>query len=112
MLRALGETGSGPDDSYSIRLPIASCFLARGPSGRAALLIPITSDASAPGRVFEGVTLDFRPRVRFEVPDRTWEAPAAALECIDETLLHTFCVLSADIAAKLIAPEGTPTPRE
>lgn len=112
MLRALGAATAGAGDSYSIRLPLASCFAARGPSGSAALLIPIAGDVDAPGRAFEGVTLDFKSRVRFELPERGWEAAAAVVECVDEELLRTFCVLCSDMAARLARPSGTATTRE
>jgi hypothetical protein len=67
---------------------------------------------STPGRIFEGVTLDFRRLVRFDLPSKAWQAPAAVLECLEEHLLQTFCVLSTDLAERLTFPGRNPTAKE
>jgi hypothetical protein len=111
LLRAFSHVPTGTTETYSIRLPIKESFAARSPSGKAALLMPISGDPTAPGRSFEGIALDFKPRVRFEIADRTWEGPVAVLECVDESLLQTFCVLCEDMATRIGVVEGLPTPR-
>jgi Putative PD-(D/E)XK family member, (DUF4420) len=98
---ALDGSARALDESYSICIQVSGCFVGWAPSGCPALLIPLASDARAPGRMFEGLIVDFPPRLRFDFRGQTWEAPAAVLECIDPSLTHTFCALAADLAARL-----------
>jgi hypothetical protein len=58
------------------------------------------------------VTLDFQRLVRFDLPSKAWQAPAAVLECLEEHLLQTFCVLSTDLAERLAFPGRNPTAKE
>jgi hypothetical protein len=65
-----------------------------------------------PGRVFDGLSLEFKEGVRFETPDCSWEEAAAVLECRDEGRLRAFCGLCLDLARRLGTSQPRPTARD
>lgn len=90
-------------DDYRIAIPVGPTFLARGRSGAAALLVPLTKIGGAVGRFGGGFALTSVPRVAFQHAGRRWEQPAAVLECTDQNLVDAFLVLVTDIGRRLIA---------
>jgi hypothetical protein len=78
-------------------------FVARTPSGNAALLIPLAEPARAAGRRAAGLALAPHAELEFEHQGKQWRQAAALLECTDARLLDVFAVLAADVSNRLPA---------
>lgn len=93
------QVANGSD--YSLIREDSGAFAAWSQSGRPALVLQIASlGESATGRRAAGCELVGHRSIRFEQAGRTWTSAAAALVCTDESLLETFAVLGADVAAR------------
>jgi hypothetical protein len=76
------------------------------------MLIPLSQSGVSTGRRGGGFSLAALERVRFDHEERTWEQPAAAIECTESDLLGPFLVLVADVAERLSLGEKAVTWRE
>lgn len=108
-LRAPERVGAMSVGSFRLLTPVCGSFLARGPDASAALLVPLRGGALAPGRVSGSLALRYHPSVLFELDAERWEAPCASVECSDDALLPTFCVLALDLAERLTAGGTRPS---
>jgi hypothetical protein len=110
----IGALQQSPADADRFRIcsRLKTCFFARSPSGRAALLIPCSSSGSRLGRATGSVLLTFKSRVVFDVDGDVWSAPSVVLECLEEGLLHTFVALGVDLAGRLEQRDTPPRPEE
>lgn len=106
------QQSAGDADRFNICARLKSCFFARSPSGRPALLIPCSSSGSRLGRATGSVLLTFKSRVTFDIDGEVWSAPSVVLECLEEGLLHTFVALGLDLSGKLEQGETLPRPEE
>jgi hypothetical protein len=110
--KAALEARPGPDpvgqDDYTIVESLGAAFLAKGRSGSAAMLIPLSLPPSLIARRGGGFVLTPASRVTFNHDGRRWEQAAAVLECTAPSLLDIFLVLAEDISGRLAA-QSAPT---
>lgn len=103
-LAQLGVFGhDSGEEHFKIGLELGAGFLARSPSGRAALLVPLARPATAVGFTTAGAELYASNNVNFDVEGRSWMSPAAIFECRRPELLEAFIVVVVDVARRLEA---------
>lgn len=105
LLAAAQAPAAGEPADYGIAAAVGGAYLARARSGAPALLVPLSSTPPSVGRRGGGFQLVPANKVAFVFEGRTWEQPAAALECTDAQFSDAFVVLAADIAHRL--PESS-----
>jgi hypothetical protein len=94
---------------YKIAISLGSSYLARGQSGAPTLLIPLDEVPTAVGRRGGGFLLIPMGLIAFEYQNRTWQQPAATLECTEPRITDAFLVLVADIARRIESLPGQVT---
>jgi hypothetical protein len=95
------RVGGPPRSDFVILGEVAGCFVASSPEDTPALIIPLTDGTNARGRVLGSVRLRYEESLRFHVEDRSWDQPAAVIDCLDATLLRTFSAVIRDVLAQL-----------
>ena len=90
---------------------VSGSFFGTSPAGHHVMVIPIVDERPPLDRATGSVALSFQPKVLFELRRMKFEAPAAILTCLSETLGTTFRVLAEDIATRVDAKTSRPTAR-
>lgn len=125
------EAGKAPDSDYVVLGKLEGAYAGRSASGLPALLIPLAvhSEGST-GRRASGFELIPHRATKLVVGSVEVTGPAAALVCVDPSLIETFAVLAADVARRardegaiwsnliaiveewqtLLTPRGRPSP--
>src|SRR5262245_18563362 len=101
-LRALLASVSSPTsdmEDYKIVSAVGPAYLALSRGGVPAVLIPVAAPPEGIGRRGGGFSLSPANNVIFNFHGKTWQQPAAILECTDIDLTDTFLALALDLAA-------------
>jgi hypothetical protein len=91
------EPFEGPAE-YQIRLVVGAWYVGHSKVGRPAVLRKLSSPPSTRGIVVGQVRLRFLRDVEVRVGDANDRGDVAALECLDNSVLESFVVLSMDLA--------------
>ncbi len=98
---ASSQAPTSGDVEFALHARVGHHFAASSRDGLRAVVLPLAAGPrDAAGRRAAGFELMPHIRLRFDYGGRSWEGPAAALICREETLLDTFAVLAADISAR------------
>lgn len=90
-----------PHSEFALHREVAGCFVATSPAETAALIVPLSHSALQRGRVLGNIRFRCEEALRFDVDGKSWEQPAAVIDCLDAALLRTFCVVVRDVLAQL-----------
>jgi hypothetical protein len=95
----IDRLNNAPVDGEHFRIcsRLEGCYIARAPSGRAAVLVPCADGGSPVGRATGAILISFRSNVSFDVDGTTWSSSAVVLECLDESVLYSFAALAIDL---------------
>jgi len=103
-LRLLLDSASSPPidaEDYKIVCAIGATYLALAQSGVPALLVPLMAAPEGIGRRGGGFSLVPANNVIFNFHGRSWQQPAATLDCTDVELVDTFLALALDLATQI-----------
>lgn len=106
---AIRDARDAPGPFYVLRASILGGYAGRSPRLNACVVVPAMLEVDWPlDRISGPLQVRFERALEFEVGDRTWNAPAAVLECSSEELLPSFSALAADVLARLGATPVRP----